>query len=55
MRAPGLFRVAVENMVGDTAECLVLELRYPENRELEYSLYIVFIDNSFIVYSNAVG
>lgn len=53
--APGLFRVAYADRVGEGEGCLVLELVYPESRMMEFTLYQTFLNNSFVVYSHSMG
>jgi len=55
LAAPGLYRVAAHDPIGGEDGCLVLEMAYPEEKEQEFSLYWVFLNNSFVVYSDAVG
>jgi hypothetical protein len=35
--------------------CLVLEMRFPPEKEQEFSLWQTFLENSFVVYSHSVG
>lgn len=50
--APGVFAQALQETDGS---CLVLELRFPPEDSMEYSLIWQFLKNSFVVYSEAVG
>ncbi len=53
--APGLLRLAYGDPLDGQDACLVLEMRYPIDRELEFTLIRTFLDNSFVVYSHSVG
>ena len=55
LRGPGVLRVAVSDPGEGGDGCLLLMMDYPPQRETEFSLYRVFIENSFVVYSNSVG
>ncbi len=55
LRGQGALRIAVGESPDGMESCLVLEMTYPVEREKEFSLYWLFMVNSFIVYSNSVG
>lgn len=55
MAAPGVLRLAYFDPQNGEDSCLVLEMTFPAEKEHEFSLYETFLDNSFVVYSNAVG
>lgn len=52
---PGFFGIAYEDSNAGPEVCLVLEVRFPAEKQHEYELYRNFIDNSFVVYSHSVG
>jgi hypothetical protein len=52
-REAGLLRIAVA--AGSAGGSLVLEMLYPADLEMEYSLYSLTVENSFIVYGSAIG
>lgn len=49
----GIYKLAVQD--GETGSCFLLSLSYPANRAVEFHLYICYLRNSFVVYSNSVG
>lgn len=55
MASPGVLRLAYFDPLDGADNCLVLEWVFPAEKEHEFSLYEVFLDNSFVVYSHSVG
>ncbi len=53
--APGLVRLAYFDPQNGMDTCLVLEMRFPPEKEQEFSLWQTFLENSFVVYSHSVG
>ena len=51
----GRFRLAYADHQEGQAICLVLELRFPSEKEHEYGLIQAFLLNSFVVYSHSQG
>lgn len=53
--APGIIRLAYFDPQNGMDTCLVLEMRFPPEKEQEFSLWKTFLENSFVVYSHSVG
>ncbi|HHT08174.1 MAG: hypothetical protein ACOYI6_00245 [Christensenellales bacterium] len=49
------FRIAYFDPQNGEDTCLVLEVTFPYLKEHEFSLYMTFLDNSFVVYSHSMG
>lgn len=49
------FRIAYFDPQSGEDTCLVLEVTFPYLKEHEFSLYMTFLDNSFVVYSHSMG
>lgn len=55
LTAPGLVRFAYSDPQDGQDACLVMEMNYPQEREMEFTLYRTFLNNSFVVYSHSMG
>lgn len=55
LTAPGLVRFAYSDPQDGQDVCLVMEMIYPLEREMEFTLYRTFLNNSFVVYSHSMG